>query len=236
MNCPDCLELVQRQLDGAPVPEGAALDEHLAGCRDCREWSAATRCLAEGLRTLPPPLPPVGLVDRVVGGVLRQGRARLRRRRWLMGGAAAAAALLVASFAGYLWPRLPAPGPPEQMPQPVVKNAPRPETSPPAPLSLRESVAEARSAVAALTEDLAAKTKAQARVLLSAAAPLDAMSVPQLPEVGGLEQPLEPAAQSVRASGHGVSASLETVTGSARRAFTYFLHQLPLETERKTGL
>jgi hypothetical protein len=101
---------------------------------------------------------------------------------------------------------------------------------------LRESALEARSAVAALTEDLAAKTRTQARLLLSAAAPLDPLSVPSLPEVGGLEQPLEPAAQCVRESGHGVSASLETVAGSARRAFTYFLHQLPLETDCKSGL
>ena len=42
--------------------------------------------------------------------------------------------------------------------------------------------------------------------------------MPVLPGVGELEGPLEPAATSLRQGGQGVSASLQTVAGSARRA------------------
>jgi hypothetical protein len=114
----------------------------------------------------------------------------------------------------------------------------KPEAPPvePAPPSLRESVAEARSAVAALTDDLAARTRAQAALLWTAAVPPGADPMPALPGVRELEEPLEPAAQSVRESSQGVTASLQTVAGSARRAVSYFLRELPLEGGRKAGL
>jgi predicted anti-sigma-YlaC factor YlaD len=236
MNCPDCLDRLQQQLDGAATPDRDLLDAHLAGCRDCRERFAAAQRLAEGLRTLPPPAPPAALADRIVAAVLRQRRARQRLRRWLLAGAAAAAALLAATLAGFLRPGAPAPGPRPEPPRALIQREPKQPVPTPALPPLRESVAEARSAVTALTEDLAARTRAQARLLLSAAAPLDPMAVPPLPGVAGLEEPLEPAARSLRESGHGVSTSLETVAGSARRAWSYFLHELPLETRSKAGL
>jgi hypothetical protein len=48
-----------------------------------------------------------------------------------------------------------------------------------------------------------------------------------LPGMGELQQPLDPAAQSLRQAGHGVSAGLQTVALSARRAVSYFASELP---------
>jgi len=111
------------------------------------------------------------------------------------------------------------------------------EPGPPATSSLGQSALEARSAVAALTDGLAAKTRTQARLLWTAATPFDPVSTGAFPTVGEMEQPLEPAAQSLRESGRGVSDSLAAVTSSARRAVSYFLRELPpLQNERKTGL
>jgi hypothetical protein len=232
MNCPDCLDRLQRQLDGAPPPDPAALHSHLTSCPACQGWFAAAQRLTEGLRTLTVPPPPANLTDRIVAEVLSRRRARLRTRRWLAVGTAVAAALLLTTLAGLRWFHQEEAGP--QAPQPRARQ----ETRPPEAVapSLRESVAEARSAVAALTDDLAAKTTAQAKMLWNSAAPLNPGPMPPLPDMGDLEQPLEPAAQSLRASGQGVAASLQSVASSAQRAFSFFLRELPVEPERKTGL
>jgi len=207
---------MQQHLDGAELPDRAALEAHLAGCPDCREWFVAAQRLVESLRALPIPPEPADLADRVVKAVLAQ-RRRMRLRRWLAAGAAVAAAFLLAALIGF-------PGPsslgPEQKPQVNVKEDRPQEAEFPAAPSLGQSVADARSAVAALTGDLTARTKSQAQLLWTA-------GQPSLPAVEELEQPLEPVAQSLRESGRGVSVSLATVTGSARRAVSYFVRELP---------
>jgi hypothetical protein len=94
-------------------------------------------------------------------------------------------------------------------------------------------VGEAGSAVAALTDRLAGKTREQARLLWTVAAPLDAAA--PLPDLAALPSPLDPAAQSLREAGQGVSAGLATVAGSARRAVVYFTREIPgLDPGRKT--
>jgi hypothetical protein len=235
MNCPDCLERLQRRLDGETLPDAAALDAHLAVCADCRTWYDAAQRLSAGLALLAAPVPDPALADRIVNAVLAQERACRRLRRWLGAGAAVAAAVLLATVAGTLG-RAPTPGPGPQKPSEITQNQVAPAPAAAAP-SLRESVEEARSAVAALTDDLRAKTKEQAELLWTAAQALGTDPMPPLPGVGDLEPPLEPAAQTVLESGRAVSVSLQTVAGSARRAVNYFLRELPpLETERKSGL
>jgi hypothetical protein len=50
-----------------------------------------------------------------------------------------------------------------------------------------------------------------------------------------LEQPFDPAAQSLRQTGQGVSESLQTVAQSARRAVSYFFRELPPLDMGKAG-
>jgi hypothetical protein len=235
MNCPECLEQLQTFLDGAELSDGESLPQHLAGCAECREWFAAAQRLREGLRLQKSPPVPAQLTGRIVVAVARQ-RRRSRLRRWSLAGLAAAAAILIAVLVIRRVPEqpLPEPAPQARLPAPNPPEQPPDDRHSPPVASLGQSVREARSAVASLTSGLTARTW-EARRLWSAA--LDSRSTPGLSVIKELEQPLEPAAQSLRESGRGVSVSLATVTGSARRAVNYFLRELPsLRPERKTGL
>jgi hypothetical protein len=92
---------------------------------------------------------------------------------------------------------------------------------PPPSASLRDSVAEAGSAVTSLTRRTADETVGQGQLLL----PLLA-SARQLPEPSPAPI-LPPPVGSLREAGDGMSASLEPVTASARRAFDLFLREVP---------
>src|SRR5258708_5196806 len=58
----------------------AALDNHVAGCADCRSWTAAAQKLREGLALRRPLAPPPALADRVFAAVVRDRRRTFRRR------------------------------------------------------------------------------------------------------------------------------------------------------------
>jgi hypothetical protein len=91
---------------------------------------------------------------------------------------------------------------------------------------LRESVEEAGSAFAALTDRLAGRTRDQAKFLFRAA-PAEMPQVGPLPGVGALQAPLDPAAASLREAGKGVGAGLEVVAASARRAVWSVMQEMP---------
>lgn len=225
MNCLESHEFLHRRLDGAPA-DPAAMTEHLSACPACCALHAAAQRLEAGLRLLVPPLPPAGLGERVVSAVLSAHRARNRRRRWVLGTAALAASLLVAALVGY---RLvgPADGPGPVPPTPFVEGA-QPE---PATPSLRDGVAEASSVFASITRRKADETVGPARLLLPVVTP------PPLDDMGALTEPLDPPARTLREAGQGVSAGLEPVTTSARRAFDLFLREIPpMGAEPKSGL
>src|SRR5262249_30611130 len=141
--------------DGLPVDSPGLLDQHLATCPACREQWAAVLRLQDGLRLFAPPLPPPGLAQRIAGRALAEGRARQRRRRWLRAACALAAAVLLVVLGGKDRPRPPVAALPRPA-QPVAMSAP----------SLRESVAEAGSAVVNLTRRTADETVGQTRLLL----------------------------------------------------------------------
>ena len=229
MNCLECQAWLQRRLDGEAVPEAAELEKHLAACPACRQQHLAAQVLLEGLRSLKRPLPAAEMSRRIVAGVLTERAARRRNLRRLAATTAAlAAAILLMALGGYLW--LPdstkhADKTSEMVKQPIAK--------PPAAFhedaapSLRQSAEDARLAVTSLTERLADKSKEQARWLWSAAGPLDVSPMLSLPAVDELEQPLDPAAQSLRQAGAGVSEGLQTVAQSAGRAVAYFMREFP---------
>jgi len=229
MNCIDAQDLLQQRLDGAAVPERAALAEHLAGCADCRTLHTAGAQLEIGLRQLPALTPPAFLSARLTARVLAERRAR-QRRRWLMGSALAASVLLAGLFA-YPWggesfalvrharawwqgapPVLVAP--PTQLAQP---------TAVPTGPSFRDGMAEAGSAVVALTRRTRAETVEHTKLLTGTLPTADPMQVLEaLPPA--VEQPMTTVLQET--SQH-VSAGFEPVTSSAKRAFRMFVRETP---------
>lgn len=212
MNCLESRELLHTQLDGDNF-DRSALEGHLASCPECTSLHAAAGRLLEGLRLLPPVLAPEGMGEQMVALVLADHRAH-SRRRWAVRITAAAAALLVAALGAYYWPR-----PVENTPippGPLVEQPLQPATP-----SLRDSADEAKSAVVNLTLRKADETVAQTRRLWPAVTP------PSLGPPDALTDPLEPPVRSLREAGQHVSAGLEPVTNSARRAFGMFLRELP---------
>ncbi len=133
--------------------------------------------------------------------------------------------LLVAVWQG-LHGAVPVPAPSPE--PPPLAQAPEPSPEPPR-ATLRDSVAEAGSAVAALTTRTADETVANTKSLL----PVVTDPTPGKIE---LEPPPDPPARSLRETGEGVTAGLAPVADSARRAVGLFLRELPpMETHPKTG-
>jgi anti-sigma factor RsiW len=224
MNCLESQELLQRRLDGAPPTPDRALEQHLAVCTACRERHAAARRLLEALKAIPQPIPPADLPSRIVATALRdRQRRRVRLRRSLYITAALAAAIVLMLLAGYLnRPASAAKGDHA----PVVRNTPLPDEGKKAPVlpAPAKKKDEALPSLAALSERLADKTLDQAKVLWTAANPIEGMPMGELPAVADLD----PAAQPLRQAKQEVNEGLQAVGRSARRAFDYFSRELPM--------
>jgi hypothetical protein len=223
MNCLECQDLLQRRLDGLPVPDRAALDRHLAACPECRERHAAVAVLEEGLRALPRPQAPADLAGRTAALVL-QDRARRRRRRvWV---AVALAAGLLLAVGAYRWfgPSRPAERPVVKGPAPEKVEGPKGAKSGP---SLRRDLDEVRDALEALTGQFGDQVRQETRVLRDSASGFQFVSLDAVPSMAPLSQPLGSTAEGLREGGKGVSAGMRTVSNSARRALGYFLRKTP---------
>jgi hypothetical protein len=212
MNCLQCQQLLHDRLDGLP-PTDAEMNRHLAACPRCRGEHKAAGRLEEGLRLLTPPAPPARLTERLVRAVRTDQARRRRLRRFVrLGLAVAATLLLVLTMADHRrLPRAPFQPPPRE--EPVAKQ--------PQPPSLRESVAEAGTAVVDLAGRTADQTVGQSRLLLPVvmAPPLETPTDPLAP----METPM----RSLREAGQTVSSGLEPVADSARRAFDMVLREIP---------
>lgn len=92
MSCDVLCEQMMQALDGEL--EAAALDEHLAGCADCRAEWARLQALERLLTAVPLAAPPPGFVGRTLARVDR----RRRFRRSLLGSLALAAGAAVVAF------------------------------------------------------------------------------------------------------------------------------------------
>jgi hypothetical protein len=224
MNCLESQAILQRRLDGAAFVPDAELDQHLTTCAVCRDRHAAARPLLEALRVQSPPVPPQGLPARIVAAALRdRQRRRLRLRRSLTVTVGLAAAIVLMLFAGYL--NRPGPedgkvdqGPFVQQPQPSAKKQDSPQ-----PQSEKPQDAPPTSLIA-LSERLADKTLDEAKVLWTAANPVEGMPMGELPAVPDLD----PATQPLRQAKQEVNEGLQAVGRSAQRAFAYFSHELPM--------
>jgi hypothetical protein len=92
-------------------------------------------------------------------------------------------------------------------------------------------VAEAGAAVVALTQRVADETVEDTQLLLPRG------DAPPLPAADVLQQTLGPPAHSLQEAGQIVSAGLDPVVMSARRAFDLFWRELPpAESTEKPGL
>ena len=110
----------------------------------------------------------------------------------------------------------------------MIAQTPEPAPGPP-PTTLRDSMTEAGSAVASLTSRTADETLAKTQGLLPV------VTDPSLNALD-LGPPLDPQARSLREAGEGVTAGLEPVADSARRAVGLFFRELPpMDTPAKTG-
>jgi hypothetical protein len=216
MNCLECQDDLQRRLDGGHGGDDKGLEQHLAACASCRETHAAALRLQQGLRQLRRLVPPADLGTRIAAAVLKDRahrRGRMTRRLYLT--AALAASVFVMLLLSYSLHNRTEPtgvrGPYVAQPKPHVPQ-------PPADKSGDER--QARS------DSLVERTRDQLNVLIPAIIDPD-VRVDELPSVAELES-LDPAAQSLKQAGREVTASLQSVTRSARQAFDYFTRELPV--------
>jgi len=232
MNCLECQEVFQRRLDGETIDLAPDLHEHLAQCPSCRVLYLSGKTLLRGLKVLPPPTVPLDFSKRMTGLVLADRRSRRRRVRLrLVITAALAACVLVMALAGDFL--LPVPRSVPSRPNPLANDSKK-ETPEIAPINdpeesphLAQSVANARDALVSISERWADNAREQTRILVSAANAIEVPGIDNLPERTGPFE-LEPAAQALQQTGQGVAESLQPVTKSARRAFAYFVRELPV--------
>ncbi len=216
MNCEQFHTVLQSYLDGADPDPPFAWEHHARACPACDALQAAACSLAGVLKTGKVPVPPAGLAERVALRAVRDFRVRRRQRRLLFaGGTALAACLVLALGIGFL-SRNPRPGRVGQPAGPLTRT----RTEPASGGSLPEEVARAGSAVAELTTRTADESLGPTLAVV-ADLPRQAfagMEFPKTPEPGG---------GALREAGIGVSAGLEPLTESARRAVDLFRRELP---------
>jgi hypothetical protein len=214
MNCRDCQEWLQRELDGEPGPTETALAGHLAGCPDCRRLHTAARRLRQGLllqTQRKPPAPPPGLAGRVLARVLAERRRRQRWRLRLAGAVALAASLLLIVAAGRFGPR----SQPEATQYSAQGKTP---PGPPAPSSLRETVAAVVPSFADLTSRTFDMALEETKVLVPV---VDSSVLAPMP-MQSFETP-----NPFREVGKGVASGLEPVGNAAWQMFALFRRTKP---------
>ncbi len=224
MNCSAFQEHVHRFLDGDAVAIPDAFEEHRRVCGECRATYAAAIELARGLRLAPWPAAPAELSDRMVALILqeRTHQARHARRTWAA--AALAASVLIAATAITWLSR----GEPGASATGGTANAGGYSGKPSLSLALDGSVADAGSTLTSLVAVTARETVKQGRLLLP-----DAVPSPTLANIDSLQQTLQPSARSLREAGQTLTASLEPVTASARRAVTTLQELSPISGDDK---
>lgn len=218
MNCLECQDLLQERLDGRSIAESAEVDAHLSQCATCREQHAAALRLLEGLKEMPRPSVPSGLAQSLAAAVIsdrRQRRDKTRRRVFVT--MALAASVLLVLFMAYYWiPRTP-------VAPVIVKDGPKKETPKEiVPEKLAKKPEEPRNRLTPLMDRWAGATRDHAKVVM-VGTNLDAVG-DNLPAVDNFG-PIDP---GVREASQEVSDGVRTVTRNARKAFDFFVRELPM--------
>ncbi len=120
--CNEIRELLSARIDGElSTCDARRLDEHLAGCEDCRRELAEMERVWLGLGALGEPLVPEGLAERMIrrtAGAERRGRRA--RLVWSWGAAGAVAAAVLIAVVVLNWE--PGVKPPDAETQQIVKD------------------------------------------------------------------------------------------------------------------
>jgi hypothetical protein len=203
--CAAALDVLNRWLDRETLAVPPDVANHVAACPDCGGRFAASGQLSAALAgDDSAPVPP-DLTERIVADVLFDFRRRRRSRVLSIAGAALAAGVALA-----IW--LTRPAPPAVVPE-VVQNTASPVSD------LRQELADAGEAVAAVTRQAAADAVEAGRDLVPAIPPT------QPPTLGPV-RPLEDA-------GTALADGFEPVATSARRAARLFWREFTPETSRE---
>jgi hypothetical protein len=220
MNCREFVEVLQDHLDGNPLPSSETLTAHLRECPACAELHAASRRMLRALRLSTPPSPPAHLAPAIAAIGLREFRRKRLLRQSALALATAAAVLIVLGLRFATRPgHLPAPVPELAKATPpgsgTLATGPTDKrTSPP----LRSAFQEVGEAVASFTTRTADEAMGQTRLLLPAV-PGSSLGKLDFPTTEGPTRPL-------REAGKNLTASLDPVANSARRAVDLFLRDL----------
>jgi hypothetical protein len=221
MNCREFVDVLQDHLDGNPLPSSESLTAHLRGCPACAELHAASRRLLRGLRLSTPPAPPAELAPAIAAAAVRAFRRKRLARRSATALAMAATILVVLGLRPATRPsRTPTPTP-EMVngtpPGPAIITADPREMH--TSTALRSAVQEVGEAVASLTTRTADEAMGRTRLLLPVV-PGSSLRNLDFPATDAPTRPL-------REAGKNLTASLDPVANSARRAVDLFLRDLP---------
>lgn len=223
MNCPEIETYVHKLLDGETFTKPEALSHHLNECPACFELWQASRLLQRGLPQLMTPQPSALLSARIVKKVRHQ-QQRQRTFRRTMVAAVAAVILLIVAPVSYHFVR---PTPNSQANRPVAAVDDLANDIAVSEEPLRFRMKDARYAMASLTNQFASQTREQAENLLNLTGTPNLSNLDPLPEDVSMNEPLDPAAQSLQNAGKSVSTGFQTVANSARRAVSYFSREIP---------
>jgi hypothetical protein len=199
---------VQQFLDRNGANTSNLIETPLRDCPQCRLLARSADRLASALPLPPLPQPPSAFTDRIIAQAIRELKPALstsRRRLAFATLAAAASVLFVLSVRPFFVKKAPITNGPVVSPVVPAQNPDRP---------MRESVAMAGDALASLT------TRAKTEWIPPMPQVADSWKAPEL-------APLEESARPFVEAGAGMSASLEPVAASAKRAVSLFMRDLP---------
>ncbi len=233
MNCLEFESWLQNHLDENGSNASPEADDHLSQCPRCLKINQAARLMQQGLELSVPFKANPLLTKRIVRRILADQKARSRRSYRTLALAAAVAALVILPTLSYLFPRAKPVALPSNPGSQVARNvnSPKNQKEPkdiedPAPIG--KNLKEAESLFAQVVKTIARQPKESATMLSN-------FSVPALPSVSKLEYPIDPATETLKKTGLGVSSGFYVVADSTRQAFDYFTRGIPsLDQNRKT--
>ena len=218
MNCRECQDWLQSCLDDGRIDVRADVRPHLAACKPCRRDLAAARVLLDGLASAPRTNSSKWLQASITAAVAAE---RVKRRRnstygWV-GTLLLTAAVLALFFIGTF---------PASVNKPktnAVAKIPEAAKAKEANVELAQRAEDAQKAVARLTRSVTEKTKSRLNVFLPKPRSLDV----ELPFFAGFEEPLDPAAKSLKAAGLTMAHALDPVAHTTMQAFDFFAREAP---------
>lgn len=219
MTCRQWENWLDDRLEGQATP---AWEHHAAVCPECAARLRDADRLLLALKQQAPLPVPASLQARLVQAVLldqqQRTRPRPRSRAWAAS-AALLAALLLLAVGVYLWPRASEGMRVVQEPRLIQDPPVEPPLLPPErELPWRHNMQRAGQAMASLT----VRTAGEAVESTSSLWPMSGVDWPPV------QLPPTPPVEPLRSAGERLSAGLEPVTDSARRAMNRFWRDLPL--------